>query len=58
MEKKYTNFNHLLENNPAAKQFFNGLPDYVKSSIAQRGDNVCSEKSLHTYANNLLQGDD
>ena len=58
MEKKYTNLNHLLESNPSAKQFFSRLPDYVKSTIAERGNNVCSEKALHTYANNLLQGDD
>ncbi len=58
MQKKYKDLTDMLENCQEAKQFYNSLPDYVRSTIKERGDNVLSEDSLHTYANNLLSGDD
>lgn len=58
MKTKYKNLTDLLENCKDAKQIFCGLPDYVQSSIRERGNNVCSVESLDTYARNLLAGDD
>ena len=58
MQKKYNNLSDMLENCQEAKNFYNSLPDYVKSTIKERGDNVLSLDSLHTYADNLLSGDD
>ena len=38
--KKYHNLNDLLQQNPAARRFFDSLPDYVRETIEERGDNI------------------
>lgn len=55
--KKYTNLTDLLNNNPQANRFFTKLPDYVQSSIQERGNDILSEDMLHRYADNLTAGD-
>ena len=57
MERKYNDLKHLLNENPGAEKFFNTLPDYVQSSISDRGDNIHSDRDLRSYADNLLRGD-
>ncbi|MDD3766463.1 MAG: hypothetical protein PHF89_04655 [Eubacteriales bacterium] len=57
MSKKYRDLNLLLESEPEAKRYFSSLPDYVRSSIVQRPQNVNSFESLKDYAENLLRGD-
>lgn len=57
-EKRVASLFDLLENNHRAKEYFMSLPDYVQGMIQQRSNNVHTEKELHTYANNLLAGDD
>ena len=55
--QKYQDLHTLLDKSPAAKSFFNTLPDYVRESICQRADYVNSMASLKDYAQNLLRGD-
>ncbi|MGI6169630.1 MAG: hypothetical protein ACOYI4_08035 [Christensenellales bacterium] len=55
--KKYPTLKVLLQNNNQAKSYYESLPDYVRESIASRGDNVNSLASLQDYAENLLRGD-
>ena len=47
----------LLGTSPAARQYFNSLPEYVQEMIVQRRQNIKSEDELHNYADNLTQGD-
>lgn len=56
--KVYDNLKDMLQHDGEAKKYYNSLPDYVRETISQRGDNVYSEDTLYTYAKNLLQGDD
>lgn len=56
--KKYNGLNDLLVNDRNAYDFYTSLPDYVQSSISQRGHNVCTEEVLRNYADKLLRGDD
>ena len=55
---KYSDLNTLLENMPEANQFYNSLPNYVKSQISTRPQSVNSLESLKDYAQNLLRGDE
>lgn len=57
-QMKYPNLNVLLQNEPQAQQYFNALPDYVRSQITTRSWNVNSFDSLRDYAENLTRGDD
>lgn len=54
----YPDLNTLLEQEPQAREFFNSLPDYVRSQIETRSGNVNSFASLRDYSDNLLRGDD
>ena len=56
--RKYPGLETLIHENAEARNYFDALPDYVQSSIAERGDNVNSLDSLRDYAENLLRGDD
>jgi len=58
MHKKYPNLTTLLAKDTAARRYYDSLPDYVRSMIGSRGDNVNSLESLQDYAENLLRGDD
>lgn len=58
LHKKYENLRDLLEQNPEARHFFDTLPDYVRQSIRERGDNICFDRDLRGYAEKLLRGDD
>ena len=49
--------NGLLGTSPAAKQYFNSLPEYVQEMIVERRQNIKSEDELHRAADNLTQGD-
>ena len=55
---KYHNLNDLLQQNPAARRFFDSLPDYVRETIEERGDNIRYDRDLRGYAEKLLRGDD
>ncbi|MGI6161936.1 MAG: hypothetical protein ACOYJD_07885 [Christensenellales bacterium] len=57
MGKKYKGLNSLIKSEPEAAKYYAELPDYVKDSISERGDNVNSFESLKDYAENLLRGD-
>ena len=56
--RKYENLGDLLQQNPAAKKFFDSLPDYVRESIEERGNNIRYDRDLRGYAEKLLRGDD
>lgn len=56
--RKYNNLDTLISNDLTAKNYFNALPDYVKSQISTRSHNINSFDSLKDYAENLLRGDD
>ncbi len=56
--RKYENLRDLLEQNPAARRFFDTLPDYVRESIEERGGNIRYDRDLRGYAEKLLRGDD
>lgn len=58
MPKKYSGLNELISQSNEARNYYDSLPDYVRESIAERGDNVNSFESLRDYAENLLRGDD
>lgn len=58
MTRKYADLTEMLRQNPAAKKYFNSLPDYVQETICERGDAVCHTEALKDYAENLLRGDD
>ena len=47
----------LLGTSPAAKQYFNSLPEYVQEMIVERRQNIKSDDELHRAADNLTQGD-
>lgn len=55
--KKYDGLGEMLKSDPAIFDYYTGLPDYVRSMIARRSQNVCSEDELRAYADNLLRGD-
>lgn len=56
--ERYHNLTELLAVNHAAHAYFDGLPDYVRQMIIERGDNVHSSDELQGYAEKLLRGDD
>lgn len=57
MDKKYLNLYELMKDNSQAKEYFESLPEYVRSAILQRPGGVNSFDSLCSYADNLTQGD-
>lgn len=57
MSKKYPDLYALIESDPAAKKYFDSLPETVRSLISQRAGGVNSFESLCSYADNLTQGD-
>ena len=57
MMQKYPTLAILMAREPAAKRYYDELPDYVREAIRSRGDGVNSFASLRDYAENLLRGD-
>lgn len=57
MSKTYESLDQLLRQDPEARAFFSGLPEYVREHIRSRSDSVNSYESLSDYADNLLRGD-
>lgn len=55
---RYSDLNALLDSEPAARQYFEALPDYAREQIQTRAGSVNSIASLKDYAENLLRGDD
>jgi hypothetical protein len=47
----------LLSENPAAKSYYDGLPDYVHEMVEQRADNIHTPSELFRYTENILAGD-
>ncbi len=54
---KYENVHELFKSDPAAKHYFDSLPDYVQATILERANRVNSFDSLQDYAQNLTRGD-
>lgn len=52
-----TGLSKLIHSCDTARTYFSSLPDYVQGAIQQRADNICTEEDLHSYADNLLAGD-
>ena len=50
----YNGLYDLLESN----DFYTALPAFVKDSIDQRAEDICSRDELFSYAESLLQGDE
>ncbi len=57
MEQKYSDMYALFRHDSQAKQYFQGLPDYVQEQISTRYQHVNSLASLKNYAENLTRGD-
>lgn len=55
---KYPDMYALFQQEPEAKHYFDGLPDYVRNQISTRAGGVNSFESLRDYAENLLRMDD
>ncbi len=55
--QKYKDLTCMMSSCPQANSFFQSLPDYVQSSIWQRGNHIHTEQELKNYADNLLRGD-
>ena len=55
---RYHNLTEMLAVNHAAHAYFNGLPDYIREMITERGASVHSPDELQGYAEKLLRGDD
>jgi len=58
MEQRYSSMYTMLEQEPEAKRYFEGLPDYVQEQIGTRAESVNTYSGLRDYAENLLRGDD
>lgn len=54
---QYDGLGEMLKNDPAAFDYYTSLPQYVRSMIARRSQNVHSMEELRNYADNLLRGD-
>ena len=54
---KYRDLDALLRGDAQAREYFQGLPDYVKDQISTRPGGINTMKSLKNYAQNLTRGD-
>ncbi len=57
MLKKYNDLYNLIQDDKNAYNYFNNLPEYVKSTMTDRADSINSFESLRHYAENITQGD-
>lgn len=57
MNQKYSDLYELMKHDKAARDYFNQLPEHLRSSIEQRAGGVNSFESLKSYTDNLTQGD-
>ena len=57
MLKKYNDLYNLIQDDENAYNYFNNLPEYVKSTMTDRADSINSFESLRRYAENVTQGD-
>lgn len=57
MKKSRITLQSLINEDKRAHVYFSTLPDYIRSSIEERGDNIHSFTELRNYADNLLSGD-
>lgn len=55
--KRYHGLYNLMEADDEAEEYFDALPEYIKDTICQRAENVCSREDLQDYAENLLHSD-
>lgn len=57
MTQKYRDLYELIKHDAAAREYFDNLPEHLRSSIEQRPGGVNSLESLKSYTDNLTQGD-
>lgn len=55
--ERYEGLGDMLKSDPAIFEYYTGLPQYVRSMIARRSQNICTSDELHAYAENLMRGD-
>jgi len=58
MGKKYSDLYALLADDRNARNYFNGLPDYVCDQMEERAAGINSLESMEHYAEKLTRGDD
>lgn len=58
MNKKYSDLYALLADDINARNYFNGLPDYVCDQMEERASGINSLESMEHYAEKLTRGDD
>lgn len=58
MNKKYSDLYALLADDHNARNYFNGLPDYVCDQMEERASGINSLESMEHYAEKLTRGDD
>lgn len=56
--KKYQDLGEMLTTSPEIFGYYTSLPEYIRSMIGYRSDNIHTEEELHNYAEKLLRGDD
>ena len=54
--KQYDGLYSLMEQDDAADEYFDALPEYIKDSICQRADSIRSRSELESYTHILLHG--
>lgn len=54
----YNSLYDLLDSDEESNDFYTALPAFVKDSIDQRAEDICSRDELFSYAESLLQGDE
>ena len=52
--KRYDGLYSLMEQDDAAEEYFDALPEYIKDSICQRAETICSRSELESCAHTLL----
>lgn len=57
MEKKYSDLDQLLQENPGSEKFFQRLPDFIQSGVREQSCNISTDRDLRSYAEILLRGD-
>ena len=53
---EYNNLQAMISKDDHARQYYNGLPAYIREQISSRGDDVRSFAALKSQAETLLEG--
>lgn len=54
----YNGLYDLLDSDEESNDFYTALPAFIKDSIDQRAEEICSRDDLYAYAETLMQGEE